>query len=76
MWRCSCVSLNLSPEIVRAILVGQQPVELTPSRLVMLSRNLPHDWQEQRRLLGFAPAGAPQAAVLRLWKQTRVMGGA
>src|SRR5947209_3115859 len=29
----------LSPEIVRAILVGQQPVELTPTRLVMLSRN-------------------------------------
>ena len=28
----------LSPEIVRAILVGQQPVELTPTRLVMLSR--------------------------------------
>ena len=46
----------LSPEIVRAILIGQQPVELTPTRLVMLSRNLPHDWQEQRRLLGFAPA--------------------
>jgi hypothetical protein len=46
----------LSPEIVRAILVGQQPVELTPIRLVMHSRNLPHDWQEQRRLLGFAPA--------------------
>jgi hypothetical protein len=32
-----------------------QPVELTPTRLAMLSRNLPHDWQEQRRLLGFAP---------------------
>ena len=45
----------LSPEIVRAILAGQQPGELTPARLVMLSRNLPHDWQEQRRLLGFAP---------------------
>jgi hypothetical protein len=41
---------------VRAILAGQQPVELTPTRLVMLSRNLPHNWQEQRRLLGFAPA--------------------
>ena len=40
----------LSPEIVRAILVGQRPVELTPTRLVMLSRNLPHDWQGQRRL--------------------------
>ena len=45
----------LSPAIVRAILVGQQPVELTSTRLVALSRNLPHDWQEQWRLLGFAP---------------------
>lgn len=45
----------LSPTIVRAILDGQQPVELTPTRLVSLSMNLPHDWQEQRRLLGFAP---------------------
>jgi site-specific DNA recombinase len=45
----------LFPEIVRAILAGQQPVELTPTRLVSLSRNLLHDWQEQRRLLGFAP---------------------
>jgi site-specific DNA recombinase len=46
----------LSPEIIRAILVGQQPVELTPTLLVALSRNLPYDWQEQWRLLGFAPA--------------------
>ncbi len=45
----------LSPAIVRAILVGQHPVELTSTRLVGLSRNLPHDWQEQWRLLGFAP---------------------
>ena len=30
----------LSPEIVGAILVGRQPVELTPTRLVMLSRNV------------------------------------
>jgi hypothetical protein len=45
----------LSPTIVRAILDGHQPVELTPTRLVALSRNLPHDWQEQWRLLGFAP---------------------
>jgi site-specific DNA recombinase len=45
----------LSPAIVRAILVGQKPVELTSTRLVGLSRNLPHDWQEQWRLLGFAP---------------------
>ncbi|MFO1126506.1 MAG: recombinase family protein [Methylocystis sp.] len=43
----------LSPEVVCAILAGQQPVELTPTRLVALSRNLPHDWREQRRVLGF-----------------------
>jgi site-specific DNA recombinase len=45
----------LSPRIIRTIAVGQQPIELTPTRLVALSRNLPHDWQEQWRLLGFSP---------------------
>jgi hypothetical protein len=50
-----CLSY-LSPKIIRAILVGQQPIELTPTRLVALSRNLPHDWQEQLRLLGLSPA--------------------
>jgi hypothetical protein len=66
IWRCSCVSY-LSPDIVRAILAGQQPIELTPTRLVALSRNLPHDWQDTKRLR------APQAAVLRLWNRTMVM---
>ncbi len=42
--------------LVSAILLGQQPIELTPTRLVMLSRNLAHDWQEQGRLFGFPPA--------------------
>ena len=46
----------LSPEIVRGILAGQHPLELTPTRLVALSRNLPHDWREQRRVLGFPPS--------------------
>jgi DNA invertase Pin-like site-specific DNA recombinase len=46
----------LSPKIVHAIVAGEQPIELTPTRLVALSRNLPHDWEEQSRLLGFAPA--------------------
>jgi hypothetical protein len=46
----------LSPKIIHAIATGEQPIELTPTRLVALSRNLPHDWQEQRRLLGFSPA--------------------
>jgi DNA invertase Pin-like site-specific DNA recombinase len=45
----------LSPEIVRAILAGQHPVELTPTRLIELSKILPHDWREQSRVLGFSP---------------------
>jgi site-specific DNA recombinase len=67
----------LSPEIVRAILVGQQPVELTPTRLVMFSRTLSHDWQEQRRLLGLPQRGcmAPSRSPTRLTHTTvRVAG--
>ena len=30
------------------------PIELTPTRLLRLSKNLPHDWKEQRGFLGFA----------------------
>jgi site-specific DNA recombinase len=46
----------LSPEIVRAILVGQQLVELSATRLVKLSKDLRHDWRAQRQVLGFAAA--------------------
>jgi len=45
----------LSPDIVRAILVGRQPVELTQTRLMRLCKDLPHDWQAQRQRLGFSP---------------------
>src|SRR3984893_8666950 len=44
----------LGPEIVRALLVGSQSNALTPSRLLRLSKDLPHDWKEQRCFLGFA----------------------
>ena len=44
----------LDPEIVRALLAGSQSNALTPSRLLRLSQDLPHDWKEQRRFLGFA----------------------
>ncbi len=40
--------------IVRALLEGRQPIELTPRRLLRLSKDLPHDWSEQRHVLGFA----------------------
>lgn len=46
----------LAPEIVRAILAGQQPVEISATRLVERSKDLPHNWQEQRQFLGFANA--------------------
>ncbi len=43
----------LAPEIVGAVLAGQQPVELTPTRLIALCKDLPHDWRAQRAYLGF-----------------------
>ena len=48
------ITYKLHPEIVRALLVGSQSNALTPSQLLRLSKNLPHDWKEQRRFLGFA----------------------
>ncbi len=55
-WRLtSLVRLSyLGPEIVRALLAGSQSNALTPCRLLRLSKNLPHDWKEQRCFLGFA----------------------
>ena len=37
-----------------ALLKGRQPIELTPTRLLRLSKDLPHDWIEQGQFLGFA----------------------
>jgi site-specific DNA recombinase len=58
MNKCRLTSLNrlsyLAPEIVRALLAGRHPIELTPTRLLRMSKNLPHDWKEQRCFLGFA----------------------
>ena len=44
----------LAPDIVRALLKGRQPIELTPTRLLRVSKDLPHDWSKQRHFLGFA----------------------
>jgi site-specific DNA recombinase len=58
MNKCRLTSLirlsYLAPDIVRALLEGRQPIELTPMRLLRLSKDLPHDWSEQRHVLGFA----------------------
>ena len=45
----------LAPDIVRAILEGKQPVELTAKRLTRLD-HLPFDWKAQRQKLGFGQA--------------------
>jgi site-specific DNA recombinase len=44
----------LAPGIIRALLAGRHPIALTPTQLLRLSKDLPHDWQEQRAFLGFA----------------------
>jgi site-specific DNA recombinase len=44
----------LAPDIIRALFAGQHPIALTPTRLLRLSKDLPHDWQEQRQFLWFA----------------------
>jgi site-specific DNA recombinase len=44
----------LAPGIIRALLAGRHPIALTPTRLLRLSKDLPHDWQEQRHFLGCA----------------------
>ncbi len=43
----------LAPEIVESILAGKQPANLTTHRLVR-HLDIPLDWQEQRRVLGFS----------------------
>ena len=42
----------LSPDIVRAILEGRQPIGL--SNTTLLTTPLPLDWQEQKSMLGFS----------------------
>jgi site-specific DNA recombinase len=44
----------LAPGIIRGLLAGQHPIAPTPTQLLRLSKDLPHDWQEQRQFLGFA----------------------
>ncbi len=37
----------MPPDIVRALVDGRQPIQLTPTRLFRLSKYLPHEWSEQ-----------------------------
>lgn len=43
----------LSPEIIRDIFAGRQPLSLGAKRLIGLSKDLPYDWLAQRAYLGF-----------------------
>lgn len=43
----------LAPDIVRTLVSGRYPLELTPARLLSICKDLPHDWQRQRAVLGF-----------------------
>jgi hypothetical protein len=56
MNKCRLTSLvrlsYLAPDIVRALLEGRQPIELTPTRLLRLSKDLPHDWSDSDMFSG------------------------
>ena len=43
----------LAPDVVRDCLEGRQPIDLGPTRLLKLGKDLPVDWAEQRAYLGF-----------------------
>ncbi len=43
----------LAPEIVEAILSGCQPIAMSAEALIKRT-DLPHRWDEQKALLGFA----------------------
>ena len=42
----------LAPGVVKDLFEGRQPEALTAARLVTVCKDLPHDWQLQRSLLG------------------------
>jgi len=44
---------SLAPDVVTAIINGKHPPQLSAKRLMRLAPNLPTDWPEQRKLLGF-----------------------
>jgi site-specific DNA recombinase len=43
----------LAPDIVSAIVNGKNPAQLTAKKLMRLALQIPIDWSEQRKLLGF-----------------------
>ena len=43
----------LAPDIVTAIVNGKNPPQLTAKKLMRVALEIPSDWTEQRKLLGF-----------------------
>jgi hypothetical protein len=50
----------LAPDLVEALLEGHAPPQLA---LAQLTKDLPFDWNEQRRLFGFVPRCAEPASL-------------
>jgi site-specific DNA recombinase len=44
---------TLAPDIISAIVNGKNPPQLTAKKLMRLTPQIPVDWAEQRKLLGF-----------------------
>ena len=44
---------SLAPDIITAIINGKNPPQLTAKKLMRLAPQIPIDWTEQRKLLGF-----------------------
>jgi hypothetical protein len=44
---------SLAPDIITAIINGKNPPQLTAKKLMRLALQIPIDWTEQRKLLGF-----------------------
>jgi len=44
---------TLAPDIITAIINGKNPPQLTAKKLMRLTPQIPVDWAEQRKLLGF-----------------------
>jgi hypothetical protein len=44
---------SLAPDIITAIINGKNPPQLTAKKLMRLTPQIPIDWVEQRKLLGF-----------------------
>ena len=47
---------SLAPDIIKSIINGKHPPELSAKQLMRLALKLPTDWPAQRELLGFQEA--------------------